>query len=302
TPTSENREDAVLRILAHADALPLDKLGFSDSNLTKFRKIVEKPYGIILCVGPTGSGKTTTLHAALGHINTPERKIWTAEDPIEITQTRLRQVQVKPEIGFSFQEALRSFLRADPDVIMIGEMRDLETTKTAIEASLTGHLVFSTLHTNSAAETVARLIEMGIEPYNFADALIGILAQRLCRRLCVKCKIEASITEDDHNMLTDAYGSELYAIDGMPKNYKDIKIARAHQCRHCNGLGFAGRLAVHELLVNNDEIKQAIQKNEQTDIILNLAIKGGMRSLRTDGIKKVINKATTLKEILRVTG
>lgn len=302
TPTAENREDAVLRVLAHSDALPLAKLGFSEPNLYKFKAITEKPYGIILCVGPTGSGKTTTLHAALGHINTPERKIWTAEDPIEITQSRLRQVQVKPEIGFSFQEALRSFLRADPDVIMIGEMRDVETTKTAIEASLTGHLVFSTLHTNSAAETIGRLMEMGIEPYNFADALLGILAQRLCRRLCPKCKVEKTLTKEEFDMIIQAYGLDLYKLDNYPENFKDVTMAKPGKCNSCNNLGYSGRLAVHELLINNDKIKKAIQQNDHTKVLQDLAIEGGMRPLRVDGIQKVFNGLTSFKEILRVTG
>jgi type II secretory ATPase GspE/PulE/Tfp pilus assembly ATPase PilB-like protein len=302
TPTSENREDAVLRILSHADALPLSALGFSEANLLKFQSIIEKPYGIILCAGPTGSGKTTTLHAALGHINTPDRKIWTAEDPIEITQKRLRQVQVKPEIGFSFPEALRSFLRADPDVIMIGEMRDLETTRTGIEASLTGHLVFSTLHTNSAAETIGRLIEMGIEPYNFADALLGILAQRLCRKLCPKCKTEKKLDKDEFDLFVKAYGPELYKEDNLPESFKELKTYRPAQCQNCNSLGYSGRIAVHELLINNEEIKKAIQKNEQTKVIYDLALKNGMRSLRVDGLQKVIKGITSFKEVIRVTG
>jgi type II secretory ATPase GspE/PulE/Tfp pilus assembly ATPase PilB-like protein len=176
TPTVGGREDAVLRLLSSSKPIPLEEMGFSSPNLRVFRELLTNPYGVILCVGPTGSGKTTTLHSALGHINTPERKIWTVEDPVEITQPGLRQVQVHPKIGFSFPEALRSFLRADPDVIMIGEMRDLETAKIVVDASLTGHLVFSTLHTNSAAETVSRLMEMGIDPINFAEALLGVLA------------------------------------------------------------------------------------------------------------------------------
>ncbi len=174
----------MLRVLASSHIIPLDDLGFSAHNLERFKALLYKPYGIILCVGPTGSGKTTSLHSALAEINTPDTKIWTAEDPVEITQEGLRQVQVHPKIGFNFEDALRSFLRADPDVIMVGEMRDPVTAKTAIGASLTGHRVFSTLHTNNAPETVVRLIEMGMDPFNFADAMLGILAQRLARRLC----------------------------------------------------------------------------------------------------------------------
>ncbi len=204
TPTVGGQEDAVLRVLASSKIIPLDDLGFSASNLERFKDMVHKPYGIILCVGPTGSGKTTTLHSALAEINTPETKIWTAEDPVEITQEGLRQVQVHPKIGFTFESALRSFLRADPDVIMVGEMRDPITAKTAIGASLTGHRVFSTLHTNNAPETVIRLIDMGMDPFNFADAMLGIIAQRLARRLCSECKEAYHPKRDEYNDLVEA--------------------------------------------------------------------------------------------------
>jgi type II secretory ATPase GspE/PulE/Tfp pilus assembly ATPase PilB-like protein len=210
TPTVEGHEDAVLRLLTATRPLGLKDMGFSAENLSRFKEMLAKPYGIILCAGPTGSGKTTTLHSALATINTPERKIWTAEDPVEIVQKGLRQVQVRPKIGFGFAEALRSFLRADPDVIMIGEMRDAETTKTAVAASLTGHLVFSTLHTNSAPETVGRLIEIGVDPYNFADALLGILAQRLARRLCDQCKVAYRPSREEYEELVAHYGEKWY--------------------------------------------------------------------------------------------
>ncbi len=187
-PTQGGVEDVVMRILAKGETMPIEAMGLSERNFNEMLKILAKPYGMILVVGPTGSGKTTTLHAALHHINKPDRKIWTAEDPVEITQYGLRQVQVQPKIGFDFAAAMRAFLRADPDVIMVGEMRDFETAKTGVEASLTGHLVFSTLHTNSAPETITRLLDMGIDPLNFADALLGILAQRLVRTLCKDCK------------------------------------------------------------------------------------------------------------------
>src|SRR5687768_16631353 len=187
-PTVNNNEDIVLRILAGSKPLPLENMGMSAPNLGALKRIISKPYGLVLCVGPTGSGKTTTLHSALGFINTVDMKIWTAEDPVEITQPGLRQVQVNAKIGFTFANAMRAFLRADPDVIMVGEMRDLETAGTAVEASLTGHLVLSTLHTNSAPETVTRLIDMGLDPFSFADALLGVLAQRLARALCKQCR------------------------------------------------------------------------------------------------------------------
>ena len=190
-PTNNGLEDVVLRLLASARPIPMDRLGLSPQNLARLRQAVDRPYGLVLCVGPTGSGKTTTLHSALGHINTPARKIWTAEDPIEITQAGLRQVQVNPKIDWTFAKALRSFLRADPDVIMVGEIRDRETAQMAIEASLTGHLVLSTLHTNSAPETVTRLLDMGMDPFNFGDSLLAVVAQRLVRRLCPHCRTTA---------------------------------------------------------------------------------------------------------------
>jgi type II secretory ATPase GspE/PulE/Tfp pilus assembly ATPase PilB-like protein/GAF domain-containing protein len=195
-PTVGGTEDAVMRILASSKPLPLEKMGFSERNLRKFKEVVENPYGIILCVGPTGSGKTTTLHSALGYINREDIKIWTAEDPVEITQRGLRQVQVNRKAGLTFAEAMRSFLRADPDVVMIGEMRDQETAATGVEASLTGHLVFSTLHTNSAPETITRLVDMDIDPYSFADAMLGILAQRLGRTVCKKCREKYVLSEE----------------------------------------------------------------------------------------------------------
>src|SRR5207302_1649049 len=180
-------EDIVMRILAAGEPIPLDKLGLSPSNLRKIKETVSKPYGLFFCCGPTGSGKTTTLHSVLGFLNTPDTKIWTAEDPVEITQKGLRQVQVNRKAGLDFATVMKSFLRADPDIIMVGEMRDKETTGTGIEASLTGHLVFATLHTNSATESIIRLLDMGMDPFNFADALLGILAQRLAKRMC-SCK------------------------------------------------------------------------------------------------------------------
>jgi type II secretory ATPase GspE/PulE/Tfp pilus assembly ATPase PilB-like protein len=187
-PTAGGNEDVVLRLLAAGKPMALDQMGMSDWAYDAFVEMISQPYGIVLVVGPTGSGKTTTLHAAMGYINKPETKIWTAEDPVEITQEGLRQVQVIPKIGFNFATAMRAFLRADPDVIMVGEMRDKETVTMGIEASLTGHLVLSTLHTNSAPETITRLLDMGMDPFNFADALLGVLAQRLVRTLCKDCK------------------------------------------------------------------------------------------------------------------
>ena len=205
-PTQGGLEDIVMRILAAGEPIPLDKMGFSDPNYKNFISVVTQPYGIIFVCGPTGSGKTTTLHSALAYINKTETKIWTAEDPVEITQPGLRQVQVKPKIGFDFAAAMRAFLRADPDVIMVGEMRDKETTQIGIEASLTGHLVFSTLHTNSAPESVTRLLDMGMDPFNFADAVLAILAQRLVRTLCSDCKEKYHPSRSEFDDLVREYG------------------------------------------------------------------------------------------------
>ncbi|NIQ02830.1 MAG: hypothetical protein GWM98_22805, partial [Nitrospinaceae bacterium] len=205
-PTVGGNEDAVLRILAASKPIPLDDMNFSQRNLNLIKQMVEKPYGLILVVGPTGSGKTTTLHSCLGHINTAERKIWTAEDPVEITQEGLRQVQMQNKIGLTFAKALRSFLRGDPDVIMVGEMRDAETCAIGLEASLTGHLVFSTLHTNSAPETITRLLDMGMNPLNFADALLLIVAQRLVRTLCKHCKEDYHPSREEFDTLVREYG------------------------------------------------------------------------------------------------
>jgi len=299
TPTVGNQEDAVLRILAASKPLPLDAMGFSGTNLTKFSELITKPYGIILCVGPTGSGKTTTLHSALGHINKPVRKIWTAEDPVEITQPGLRQVQVHPKIGFNFADALRSFLRSDPDVIMIGEMRDVETAKIAIEASLTGHLVFSTLHTNSAPETAVRLIEMGMDPYNFSDALIGIIAQRLARKLC-DCKKPYHPEREEYEDIVLGYGKEWFAAHKMPYHLPELFFMRKNGCEKCGGTGYKGRIAFHELLTGTKKVKEAIKKSIDVDHLRDLAIEEGMRTLRMDGIMKVFQGITDYEQVNKV--
>ena len=238
-PTSGGNEDVVMRLLAASKPLPLEKMGFSDRNIAEFKTILQKPYGICLVVGPTGSGKTTTLHSGLGFINTVDMKIWTAEDPVEITQAGLRQVQVHPKIDFTFAVAMRAFLRADPDVIMVGEMRDHETAATGIEASLTGHLVFSTLHTNSAPETITRLLDMDIDPFNFADALLGILAQRLVRTLCKDCKEEYAPSQEEFAELMESYGLEYW--DSLGLRYSpDFKLYRPKGCPKCRNTGLQG--------------------------------------------------------------
>ncbi len=298
-PTANSNEDVVMRILAASEPMPLDHLKMTARNLNAFQHIIQRPYGLILVVGPTGSGKTTTLHSALGAINTPERKIWTAEDPVEITQYGLRQVQVNPRIGFTFAAAMRAFLRADPDVIMVGEMRDEETAHIGIEASLTGHLVFSTLHTNSAVETVTRLLDMGLDPFNFADALLGVLAQRLVRTLCAACKQPYHPSEDDFNELREIYGPEDFARLGVTYT-SDFTLYRAPGCAACNNTGYKGRVGIHELLINNDETKRLIQNRSRTTEILQAARTDGMTTLLQDGIQKVLDGLTDLHQVRAV--
>ncbi|HOU78284.1 MAG TPA: GspE/PulE family protein, partial [Syntrophales bacterium] len=257
------------------------------------------PYGMILVVGPTGSGKTTTLHAALHHINTPDRKIWTAEDPVEITQYGLRQVQVQPKIGFDFAAAMRAFLRADPDVIMVGEMRDFETAKTGVEASLTGHLVFSTLHTNSAPETITRLLDMGIDPLNFADALLGILAQRLVRTLCKNCKEPYHPTPQEFEEIVESYGREEFQKLNVTYT-DDFTLYRPKGCDICDKSGYKGRMGIHELLIASDNIKRMIQKHEPVEVLREMAMKEGMTTLLQDGIQKSLQGITDFKQVRRV--
>jgi type II secretory ATPase GspE/PulE/Tfp pilus assembly ATPase PilB-like protein len=293
-PTANANEDVVMRILAASKPLPIEKMGFSEPNLAKFKLILQKPYGICLVVGPTGSGKTTTLHSALGFINTEDMKIWTAEDPVEITQRGLRQVQVQPKIDFTFATAMRAFLRADPDVIMVGEMRDHETAAIGVEASLTGHLVFSTLHTNSAPETITRLLDMDIDPFNFADALLGIMAQRLIRVLCPKCKESYHPAPEEWDEVMEAYGREYW-----PPEYAygpDTMLYRPKGCTACNNSGYKGRMGVHELLVASDELKRAIQARSPIDQLRKLALDQGMRTLLQDAIEKSIKGFSDIKQ------
>jgi type II secretory ATPase GspE/PulE/Tfp pilus assembly ATPase PilB-like protein len=298
-PTSGGNEDIVMRILAASKPLPLEKMGFSDRNISEFKTILQKPYGICLVVGPTGSGKTTTLHSGLGFINTVDMKIWTAEDPVEITQAGLRQVQVFPKIDFTFAVAMRAFLRADPDVIMVGEMRDHETAATGIEASLTGHLVFSTLHTNSAPETITRLMDMDIDPFNFADALLGVLAQRLVRTLCKDCKEEYHPTQEEFAELMQEYGLEHWEKLGH-KYSTDFKLFRPKGCPKCSNSGYKGRMGIHELLVATDEVKRLIQKRAPMEELRKQAIRDGMTTLLQDGIQKVVRGITDFKQVRAV--
>lgn len=301
-PTQGGVEDIVMRILAAGEPIPLENMRFSKRNYEEFIKIITQPYGIIFVCGPTGSGKTTTLHSALKYINKVETKIWTAEDPVEITQKGLRQVQMHPKIGLTFARAMRAFLRADPDVIMVGEMRDQETTAIGIEASLTGHLVFSTLHTNSAPESVVRLLDMGMDPFNFADALLGILAQRLGRTLCKNCKEEYHPTREEYDTLAREYNKELFERD-MAKEYPyddNLRLCRPVGCEQCNGTGYKGRIAIHELMIGTDDIKRMIQTETRVAEMQAQAIKDGMRTLKQDGIQKVFMGYTDLAHIRKV--
>ena len=298
-PTTGVNEDVVMRILAGSKPLPLEAMMFSERNLNEYKKAVTKPYGFIICVGPTGSGKTTTLHSALGYINKPDRKIWTAEDPVEITQAGLRQVQINVKAGLTFAAAMRSFLRADPDVIMVGEMRDHETAATGIEASLTGHLVFSTLHTNSAPETIVRLLDMDIDPFNFADSLLAVLAQRLGRTLCSACKEEYHPDKAEYEDLVESYGRENYPRLGVPYT-PDLKLCRPKGCTVCGGTGYKGRIALHELLTGTDEIKRLVQRKAPVEELRNQAIADGMTTLMQDGIWKVFSGKTDIKQVRSV--
>jgi type II secretory ATPase GspE/PulE/Tfp pilus assembly ATPase PilB-like protein len=298
-PTAGNNEDVVLRLLTAKETMPLEAMDFPPDVLQVVKDLAEQPHGIFLCVGPTGSGKTTTLHAVMKHINTDERKIWTAEDPIEVTQEGLRQVQVHPKIGFTFASAMRAFLRADPDVIMIGEMRDKETADIAIEASLTGHLVMSTLHTNSAVETVTRLLDMGCDSFNFADAMLGVLAMRLCKRICTHCKEEYHPTQQEYNELVQGYGARHWGKLGVSYT-EDLKLYRGKGCEVCNQTGFKGRVALHELLIGTEEIKNLIQSRARTVDILSVAVRDGMITLLQDGIQKVLKGLTTYRQVRAV--
>ncbi len=317
-PTSQGREDVVLRLLSAGKPLPLDDIGLTPAHLTALREGVHRPYGLILICGPTGCGKTTTLHSVLSDINSVGRKIWTAEDPIEITHPGLRQVQVNARIGWTFAAAMRTFLRADPDVIMIGEMRDEETARIAVEASLTGHLVLSTLHTNSAPESITRLLEIGIDPFNFSDSLLAVLAQRLVRRLCKQCREPRVVGLDELAHLAALHGGHGSA-DGVPADVlaaqvgrwqqaqvdtlgkhpgDDVVLYRAVGCPACNQTGFKGRMGVHELMSVNDAIRGLIRKRAPAGEFRALAVGQGMHTLRQDGLDKAFMGLTEVGEVM----
>lgn len=318
-PSQGGVEDIVMRILANGEPIPLDKLGVSPRNLKTLKETVSKPYGLFFVCGPTGSGKTTTLHSVLGHLNTDDTKIWTAEDPVEITQKGLRQVQMNPKAGLTFATAMKAFLRADPDVIMVGEMRDKETTSIGIEASLTGHLVLATLHTNSAPESIIRLLDMGMDPFNFADALLGVLAQRLAKRLCAKCKRQHVPSQEELKELLEEYCQDLTQTEFWRRDpkaayesiYRDwlkqfaddkgqFKLYTAVGCETCDGSGYKGRVGLHELLTGTDSVKKLIQEHARVAEILTAALGEGMRTLKQDGIEKVLQGLTDMKQVRAV--
>ena len=316
-PSAGGVEDVVMRILAAGEPIPLDKLGLTPHNKERVIRTIEKPYGLFYVCGPTGSGKTTTLHSILKHLNTPDTKIWTAEDPVEITQKGLRQVQINRKAGIDFALIMRAFLRADPDIIMVGESRDKETVAMGVEASLTGHLVFSTLHTNSAPESITRLLDMGMDPFNFADALLGILAQRLAKKLC-DCKESYVPDAEEMRLFTAEYAEELkhsaawkadyageteklieswhkaYAQDGQLKFYRHVG------CDKCNKTGYKGRIGLHELLIADDGIKKLIQERARVAEIFAASVEGGMRTLKMDGMEKIMMGLTDIKMVRSV--
>ncbi len=299
-PTQGGVEDVVLRLLDVGEPLPLNQIGFTKKNYDNFTRAVSTPYGIVFVCGPTGSGKTTTLHSALKYLNKPETKIWTAEDPVEITQKGLRQVQVKPKIGFDFAAAMRSFLRADPDVIMVGEMRDKETTSIGIQASLTGHLVLSTLHTNSAPESIARLLDMGMDPFNFSDAILCILAQRLARTLCKDCRRSYHPSPQEYVNLVREYGAESFTENVNIQHNDELMLNRPAGCRNCNNKGYRGRMALHELLMGTDEMKLLIQNRANVEAIRAQAVKDGMTTLKQDGIGKIFAGPLEIQQVRKV--
>src|ERR1051325_397506 len=313
-PTAGGVEDIVMRILAAGEPIPLEKMGFSPANLERLQATISKPYGLFFVCGPTGSGKTTTLHSVLKYLNTPDTKIWTAEDPVEITQKGLRQVQVNRKAGLDFSVVMKAFLRADPDIIMVGEMRDKETTSTGIEASLTGHLVFATLHTNSAPESIIRLLDMGMDPFNFSYALLGILAQRrggcrhpytpepaeltsFLREYCEELMSTARFKADPKGAMEGVY-KEWVRVYGNDKG--QLTFYKPAGCDKCGGSGLKGRCGLHELLIANDKLKKLIQEHARVADILAQSLEDGMRTLKQDGMEKCLAGITHIKEVRSV--
>ncbi len=318
-PVAGGVEDVVLRLLQQGEPIPIDRLGLLPHDLDALKTVIAKPYGIFFVCGPTGSGKTTTLHSVLGSLNTPDTKIWTAEDPVEITQKGLRQVQVNRRAGMDFATVMRAFLRADPDIIMVGEMRDAETTAIGLEASLTGHRVFATLHTNSAPESIIRLLDMGMDPFNFADALLGVLAQRLAKRLCEQCRKPEVADAVQVQTLLGEYCSELQATPRFKADraaaeaavladwvamYGDpngqFRLYRRAGCTACNDTGYRGRIGLHELLVATDPVKKMVQERARVADILTIALAEGMHTLKMNGVEKVLAGLTDMAQVRAV--
>ncbi|MEJ6950054.1 type II secretion system ATPase GspE [Natronospora cellulosivora (SeqCode)] len=279
-------EKVVIRLLTKdSNLINIEKLGFNDNNVQRFKGLIEQPHGILLVTGPTGSGKSTTLFAALNNLNSPEKNIVTVEDPVEYQIGGVNQIQANKKTGLTFASALRSILRQDPDIVMVGEIRDEETARIAVRASLTGHLVLSTLHTNDAASSITRLIDMGIEPYMAASTIIGVVAQRLIRRLCKSCKVSYEPSAD-----------ELTLLKGDPEG----KFYKAKGCPKCNNTGYKGRIAVHEVLIVDEKLKEYISKDAGEQTLKNYSKEHGMTTLMEDGIAKFRQGITSYEEIIRV--
>lgn len=318
-PTTGGLEDVVMRILTSGKNIPLNALGLNVKDRDRLLEAISKPYGLFLVCGPTGSGKTTTLHSILGNLNDSQRKICTAEDPIEITQPGLRQVQINPKVDLTFAAAMRAFLRSDPDIIMVGEMRDPETARTGIEASLTGHLVLSTLHTNNSTESIIRLLDMGMDPFNFADALLGILAQRLAKTLCVSCKKAYQPDQQELEHLAHEYCMELLPSNATEAEIKQIAnkqidewrghytnsnseftLQKASGCKECNDSGYRGRIGLHELLIATPNIKKLIVEHATPAVLNQEGLTSGMRTLKQNGIEKVLQGYTDFSQVRMV--
>jgi type II secretory ATPase GspE/PulE/Tfp pilus assembly ATPase PilB-like protein len=314
-PSSGGVEDVVMRILAAGEPIPLEQLGVLPHNLQRLKQVIANPHGLFFVCGPTGSGKTTTLHSVLRYLNTPETKIWTAEDPVEITQKGLRQVQVNRKTGLDFATVMRSFLRADPDIIMVGEMRDKETVAICLEASLTGHLVLATLHTNSAAESIVRLLDMGMDPFTCADAMLGVLAQRLTKRLCTHCRAPYLASEQEVDALLVEYCAEIRPAPASQAEAaaRKAQVRKMWSERHADSAGqftlyhpvgcglctkgYKGRIGLHELMIATYEVKRLVQDRAPVAQLLTAALADGMLTLKMDGIEKVLYGATDMKHV-----